>query len=581
MRKRFLIICVTILLLIGTIILSSCNNADNKNENTDNVTKSGAEGNQESKDDTTGTTQPSKIEPTLPSLDDEKDNINLDPPENCESFWTFDYGYDHTALMRVYCDENGKIQLIEKYPLFDNNNSSFLYNFKYNSRITCNDVFGMVSEKYVFSYCDDVLDKMTYYHTSESHLGIREFKKGYVMKFEELESIYPTLKGQIYVNNMPTYSYDIFEFHDDYITRSIYGNTAKVEKITYTSKGRPYSRESNVSPDSHNWYMTYDENGNIKTAGIYSHSNDVVEEYIFDIQNDRLVGISFEKSTNSYQGTYSKYAATLTYNESGLFSKAEIQYPTYEVVCSAEYDELNRIIESRYEEDNSVVYTLSYSYDENGYFKTINYNIKSLTSTQEVNADFSFKYDDNENLIEITYPEFDYSFSSYEMKTHHIAYSLDGKMLNDGIYEYEYYSTGELYRRTEIGGDSYVLYYKNGLKKEEVYHYGNYTFTDYYDEVDFYHAFDERCLYWYLDEHSSIPTGGSPTAKKSIVVQSDGSKCEVERIFGKEYNLLKRIAHEYYPNGNLMRKTISEYNELGCQINGETITYDENGNVIS
>jgi len=57
MRKRFLIICVTILLLVGTIILSSCNNADNKNENTDNVTESGAEGNQESKDDTTGTTQ--------------------------------------------------------------------------------------------------------------------------------------------------------------------------------------------------------------------------------------------------------------------------------------------------------------------------------------------------------------------------------------------------------------------------------------------------------------------------------------------------------------------------------------------
>ena len=58
MRKRFLIICVTILLLVGTIILSSCNNADNKNENNDNVTESGAEGNQESKDDTTGTTQP-------------------------------------------------------------------------------------------------------------------------------------------------------------------------------------------------------------------------------------------------------------------------------------------------------------------------------------------------------------------------------------------------------------------------------------------------------------------------------------------------------------------------------------------
>lgn len=517
------------------------------------------------------------------NIPEEDDTDEILPPENCESYWSFDFDDEHPALMHVYCDDNGRIELIEKLPLYAYDTvEQYLYlNAQPNVSLVGNDVFGTVSEKYVFKYSGEELEKITYYHASESHYGTREFKKGYVMKFERSDEPVPLLEGRILVNGIPTRSYDIFEFEDDQIVRYSYDTSGQNIART-TSHYTPQGRATYVSVPGQNndcKYLSYDENGNVTRASLNyrGHPLDVGKEYNFTFEGDRLVALTYWEQ-NAWDTL--EYTATLSYNDDGLFCGADIRFRSEQWTYTVAYDAKDRVSDIELLIPDYCTYSLGYTYAANGSFQQIAYEAASSYRDQMTSAEYVFTYDAKGNLTQITYPVAE-SSTRFHTETVQLTYSQDGKLLNDGVYAYTYYETGELKSRTALEKDDYILYYQNGKKQEERYTLSRYTVTDRFENSNLYHELETRDLY-VQTERTVVQTGGNPFAASSTVITPDGGRYEIEKEFDDAHRITKRVVLEQDASGKPVRKTVTVYDPVfGDVVSTQTTEYDENGNPIT
>ena len=507
----------------------------NESETTDDTSES------ETTDDTSEseTTDDTSESETTDDTDN-PDDPSYDETPACVEYWRYEPSDELGKLVKVSCDENGNIHLIEKYPLL----SEFIYNNSISQNIASldninyNDPFGIATEKAIFNYKDGNLVSMDYYYLPRNHLGVRAFELGYTTIFEESTDSLGNkcITTNVFVNRHKTRIQDTYLFDSNnneiLLSSSIYSS----KETVYDMSGRLIAIRGNRDGST----FEYGSDGHIQAVR-YWVTGWVEKEILFTFTEGKLTSLTYtdQEETNF---------ATLSYDTEGRFIRADIEYTNSEILemnaqgtCSVTYDAQGRVqaISLANARDGETV-TRTYTYTDAGYFSMI----------RDV---ATYVYSDKESeliTITLTYQS-DGKPSSITRNgllgtiTSEISYDAAGNLTYDGNYTYEYYANGNLKKKSNETG--YTVYYENGLPKESQYPgVDRSTITNYFDKTDFNFAFQLKDLYFgKANETSSLMS----YAKKTICVEADGTTIEYIRTFDEEFNVIDTVTTVTPPNG--------------------------------
>ena len=596
MKKRLIfalsvMLCVFIL-LTGCSVGSPDKNDEPKKENTDtDVETDGVMDNVvpvETTDETAGEVEPMETDEESESVsqetEDEDSGIELpddefetnnggggdpvtepeDEEENspddfvipeCETYWYFDYLGGEGKLARV-SHVDGKIYLVEKYPLCFYDDVDILYGFPTSDDpyIFGNDVFGTVSDKYFFKYNGDELESVTVFSSSSDHYGKQIFEKNYVMKYEKYDftNAYAVSFYKNDVRMCRSETIEIDRLGDGITLRSIIAdlNSGYRVDVEYDSEGRPIHISDNTFPSS-SYRIQYDEIGNVASAVKYN--NEVLaEEYFFTFTDGVLCDVEYKNYDRYGAG---QYKASLRYDSDGRFTGAAVASEYYEGNVVISYDSEGRVTEYQMPDfaQGGYVIMRSFTYAENGLYSSVRTQVLRWGGGEVVmenpyfDIDVTMTYDSNGKITSITYPESVIS-PNVEMETTTFTYTSDGRLASDGAFDYTYDAKGNLVRKTNKDGKGYVEYYSHGMVKEHKYvrrgydNDGNlidYTIIDYYEPSDIYYVVGE-----------ATSSYGSSYAERSVSVAEDGTRYETTRTFDDLHVMTGYNTVIYDANGN-------------------------------
>lgn len=219
------------------------------------------------------------------------------------------------------------------------------------------------------------------------------------------------------------------------------------------------------------------------------------------------------------------------------------------------YDENGRLInQSEYNKSGSMLYYCTYEYDDAG--REIKYSY--YTTDGGLNYYSTYEYDENGNIA----------------KSH--TYDANGKYESYCVNEY---SDGKIVKRLCYNADGTLFEVQEYNENEDLVRTSNY----YGDKLGSYteYVYDENCC---LLSKSDFLGDGTMYEHREYFA---GTKFE-DLIKNKE----KETKYEFYKNGELLSRTISEYDKDGRIISssecdgegnltyGKSFEYDENGKLI-
>ena len=550
MNNKKLLPIIFLLLTALLFSLMACNKSDPQSDQESNSSLEATEPGNSS--------DPGKTEPNTPEGTDkptdpenpEKPNIPNDPtydktPE-CEEYWSFDPA---GKLIKVSYDKGGNIHLIKKYPLI----SSFTYDEAIIIsepslwEITCNDPFGIATEKIVFNYINGTLVSTDYYHLSQNHLGERTFQKGYTARIDISADALgrKLITSDIFVDGKKTFISEDFYFDEENNEVLRIGGNYSGNETVYDMSGRLIAVRGNRD----GMLVEYGQDGNV-SAVRYSVTGSIVKEILFAFNDGKLTSLTYrdEEETNT---------AALSYDSSGRFVRADIKYTNSERpemnadgACSVKYDTAGRVLETTLMNvrDGEIV-TRYYTYTDEGYFATIR-DIVSYTYTEGEREilSFSFTYSNGRpsSITKTVYNSTD---------TTTFTYDGAGNITFDGKYTYEYYTSGELKKKST--DTNYVIYYENGLPKESMYPgIERSTVVNYFDQTQLNFVFRNTDLYsGTQNETSSLLS----FAKKTVVTAADGTVTEYVRTFDDNFNVINTETTVIPPSENPPSEHTHEY----------------------
>lgn len=504
---------------------------------------------------------------TEPEFSSEEIGTGEDSPEDfeipaCQTYWYFDYVEGAEKLARV-SHADGKIYLIEKFPLCYYKDENLVASFPTATHpyLSCNRVFGSVSDRYFFKYDGDAIESVTHFYTTEDHFGNATAEKGYVRKFEKAE-LSDTYSVEFYFRGIRVPAAEnivLDRFGDGGYTRSVYAdlNSSYRTDVQYDESGRPTLISGNTSPSSA-YYMEYDGNGNVKYArkspageGNY----DAQEEYFFTFEDGRLAAMEYK---NYEQYGAGQYQAQLRYDAAGKFIAADVKGEYAEGSVEVSYDADGRVTGYQMPDFNQGTHVLVriFQYNGDGLYSSVRtqalewYN-GEITENVLLDATVNMTYTENGRIATLSYPDSVLS-PNVQTLTTEFSYNADGKLVGDGAYEYTYAADGSLAKKTKKDGSGYVAYYGNGMIKEQSYvrqgfdnDYNriDYLITDYFEPSDIY--------YTVTDATSAY---GSPYAERSVSVAENGTRYETTRIFDEFHVMTDFQTVMYDAEGNVIEE---------------------------